>query len=907
MKLQSAIRKPHYGAATPHDTKPPPAPKKWMAFSSKDSNSIEAAFHKLADAEDLADERSRTWDDAGGDSSSMPKDASPMKTHRPSRSLAHLNDGDTPSPRVAVNEDYLFDVNIKERELGPAYWLGPVYAVRRGTWFYVEGTNLKPCDENLSFQLEEGYVKLKPWRNSDIRNSGSHSRNASLAETNVPEARSRSISNDRKGADSETASGASPPETKGMSQSTTAFLSHRLFGSYMNSVVTYQDETTAWLLSDDFLSRMSSTVYQRFAGGAHKSGTKVVRGFQDLGKKKVAKEEKRSATPTLAEGEKITDSPRGRSSAPNAQREIVPSLEEETSLAKNGEPSDDADAQPETHVRFLERQMSNLVTSAFQEDPEQQDKEARKREEKEIREDYRDTPGDTQDREIEHLVLVTHGIGQRLGARFETFNFIHDVNELRKTLKAVYAASEDLQALNGELDKISKNCRIQVLPICWRHMLDFPRQSLKHNRKEFDLADAGAEDDESYPSLEDITVDGVPALRNIVADLALDVLLYQTPAYKIHISEIVAKESNRITMLFKQRNPDFRGKVSLIGHSLGSAVFFDLLSDQVREMPAFDRGRQTARLTRASEIKLDFDVENLVCVGSPIGLFQMLNGKRIAGRSNPNQVTLDGSQEGIEDPFSESSYSSSGLDNKLDDCCDAIVSAPKCRQLYNIFHPSDPISYRLEPLISPSMSALKPQALPYTKRSFLGAPMGQGLTGIPARVGQTFSGFWTNFSSGITNNFINRSLGITAEDAAKLGAPAPVPHNRLTELAQAASVGAGTNIVAGGVIPAEQIERHPASSATAGDSRKRKLAHEASEAELIGQHPPTLIDGEIETLYSGFQKQRKGSRGIGEGAGEAEDEQSWKEREERGRKLRREEAKVRALNSNGRVDYSIQE
>jgi hypothetical protein len=37
--------------------------------------------------------------------------------------------------KVPVNEDYLFDVDVERRELSPAYWLGPVYDVRRGTWF----------------------------------------------------------------------------------------------------------------------------------------------------------------------------------------------------------------------------------------------------------------------------------------------------------------------------------------------------------------------------------------------------------------------------------------------------------------------------------------------------------------------------------------------------------------------------------------------------------------------------------------------------------------------------------------------------------------------------------------------------------------------------------------------------
>jgi hypothetical protein len=29
--------------------------------------------------------------------------------------------------KVPVNEDFLFDVSIEERELAPVYWLGPVY------------------------------------------------------------------------------------------------------------------------------------------------------------------------------------------------------------------------------------------------------------------------------------------------------------------------------------------------------------------------------------------------------------------------------------------------------------------------------------------------------------------------------------------------------------------------------------------------------------------------------------------------------------------------------------------------------------------------------------------------------------------------------------------------------------
>jgi hypothetical protein len=51
-------------------------------------------------------------------------------------------------------------------------------------------------------------------------------------------------------------------------------------------------------------------------------------------------------------------------------------------------------------------------------DTESEAEAVRKRDEKEIQNDYKDREGENQGREIEHLILVTHGIGQRLGMRY---------------------------------------------------------------------------------------------------------------------------------------------------------------------------------------------------------------------------------------------------------------------------------------------------------------------------------------------------------------------------------------------------------------------------------------------------------------------------------------------------------
>ncbi|KAK3044905.1 hypothetical protein LTS18_015089, partial [Coniosporium uncinatum] len=340
----------------------------------------------------------------------------------------------------------------------------------------------------------------------------------------------------------------------------------------MNSVVTYQDSTTAWLLTDDFMSRMSSTMYERFAGGGHFAGVRVTRGYSNPIKKPEQKEDKGATTPT-------------RSSTQDSEKEMSSDGDSKTDPQDDqgrakpaGTKDEDGEVVPQSETRRLnlERQMSNLVSSITPDDPAKQEEEVRKRNEREIQNDY--VQGDDQGREIEHLILVTHGIGQRLGLRLESVNFVHDVNTFRKTLKSVYSSAPDLQALNAEVDAETKNSRVQVLPICWRHLLDFPKQSLKHNRREHDLGDMDFDsEDEDYPSLDDITVDGVPAVRNLITDLALDILLYQSPAYKGHITRVVLGECNRIYSLFKERNPAFNGKISLIGHSLGSAIMFDIL------------------------------------------------------------------------------------------------------------------------------------------------------------------------------------------------------------------------------------------------------------------------------------------------------------------------------------------
>lgn len=830
-------------------------PKKFSAFSESDSRRVEARYQKLLEA---AEEKN-------GPLLNSPK--RPVKRPR-SGKLSSLGDAEGHT-RVAVNEDYLFDVDIEERELAPIYWLGPIYEARRGTWFFQEGSGLRPCEENLAAQLEEGYLKTKPWLTVRTRSKpeGKASGTSSPAQLR---------STDERASDA-VAQQTKPPNTAGQPQLPT----YRLFGAYMNNVATYEDDKTAWMTTDVMLSWVAASVYERFAGGGYMSGVKLVRGYSES-KKTREKEDisVSSETPSIPGLDERQQKLLKRRSAPPTTRDSFDDVGYEEVIKKESE-------QREAN---LQRQLSSLMEGEGQNEEETEEK-IRKRDEQEIQDDYNARAGEAQNREIEHLVLVTHGIGQRLGLRVESVNFVHDVNILRKTIKSVYSNSADLKALNSELGPGPGNCRVQVLPVCWRHLIEFPRQRQK--KGESDLGELTGEEDE-YPSLEDITVEGVAFARSLISDLALDVLLYQS-SYREEISRVVVAETNRILKLFRERNPEFKGKVHLMGHSLGSAIFFDVLCRQ-REIQTFDETRQSLRFwptphsrpdirPKDEELEFDFDAHDFYCLGSPVGLFQMLKGRTIAARHSlhglPSESPLN--SEEMDDPFLATPAGTGRDSNSANSGLLKSVSSPKVSQLFNIFHPSDPISYRMEPLISGAMASLKPQALPYTKRGIFSNVTPQGLTGIGAKVGQSVSDLWSSLSAGIASNILNRSLGITNEEVARL---------TVEERHQGSSTGKNTGTGATGSQEAAELS----------DERKRQLAADAARGRRVHDNgnSVTLIDDELETLYSTFQK-RHDTVHDNEMIVHLNDESR------KARKMRMEEAKVRALNRNGRVDYNIQE
>ncbi|KAI8341757.1 DDHD domain-containing protein [Chlamydoabsidia padenii] len=303
----------------------------------------------------------------------------------------------------------------------------------------------------------------------------------------------------------------------------------------------------------------------------------------------------------------------------------------------------------------------------------------------------------------------------------------------------------------GSSIKPQRDNGIQVLPILWRQSITFGMASDEEGA-EADMGMRGGED--GCPTLDEITLQGIPMYRMLVSDVFLDIPLYMTQKYRDQMTVIITNEINRVYDLFIERNPEFiknNGKVSILGHSLGSLLAFDILSTQpmtpTQEKFAKSKDRLPLPLEKRAP-PLKFAVENFFAVGSPLGIILLLRGFKISSRSALAQGGM-----------SEWEQSSAALLDGNNGNNPISYYYPAVENLYNIFHNSDPVSYRLEPLIARHYGAKeKPVPIPYIKGGLKGVldaslTMGSGLA-------KSAGAFFDTFKSNWTNNLILRGFGL---------------------------------------------------------------------------------------------------------------------------------------------------
>ncbi|XP_062988801.1 SEC23-interacting protein isoform X2 [Elgaria multicarinata webbii] len=169
-----------------------------------------------------------------------------------------------------------------------------------------------------------------------------------------------------------------------------------------------------------------------------------------------------------------------------------------------------------------------------------------------IDDDHEEIP-DGEVTQIDHLVFMVHGIGPVCDLRFRSI--VECVDDFRtvslKLLQTHFRKSVE------EL-KVS---RVEFLPVHWHTALHGDATGVDRNIKK-------------------ITLPSIGRLRHFTNETLLDILFYNSPTYCQTIVDKVGLEMNRLYALFMSRNPEFKGGISVAGHSLGSLILFDILSNQ---------------------------------------------------------------------------------------------------------------------------------------------------------------------------------------------------------------------------------------------------------------------------------------------------------------------------------------
>ncbi|XP_066149223.1 protein retinal degeneration B isoform X2 [Euwallacea fornicatus] len=192
---------------------------------------------------------------------------------------------------------------------------------------------------------------------------------------------------------------------------------------------------------------------------------------------------------------------------------------------------------------------------------------------------------------------------------------------------------------------------------------------------------------------------------------AIPILATSNSDYQESVSRTIAA-TNAVyqDFLISEEGQGFTGQICFVADSLGSILAYDALcrssdgksrhgsensilddhkDDYLNDsmhLSTRNPRRRSSSTSDASHIKLEFEVSDFFLFGSPLAL--VLAYRRL---SAPDEKSGQ-------------------------------ISRPSCHQVYNMFHPTDPVASRLEPLISARFSILPPMNVPrYAKY-----PLGNG-------------------------------------------------------------------------------------------------------------------------------------------------------------------------------------
>uniref|UniRef100_A0A8D0DDF7 DDHD domain containing 2 n=1 Tax=Sander lucioperca TaxID=283035 RepID=A0A8D0DDF7_SANLU len=287
---------------------------------------------------------------------------------------------------------------------------------------------------------------------------------------------------------------------------------------------------------------------------------------------------------------------------------------------------------------------------------------------------------DGEPEKVDHLVFMVHGIGPACDLRFRSI--IQCVNDFRSASLSLLASHYKHAQQDGQIG------RVEFLPVNWHNALH---------------GDATGVDED----IQRITLPSISRLRHFTNDTLLDLFFYNSPTYCQTIVDTVASEINKLHTLFKQRHSEFKGAVSVVGHSLGSLILFDLLTNQ--------RTGSKDREGVPSGEPFRLNCDTLQQTLTRLGLEQYLDTLQ-AENLDLESLALcqDTDLKDLGIPLGPRKKILNYVRRKwLSE-----VRPPKTVYwvffFYNIYHPYDPVAYRLEPMIVTEVD-LEPMLIPHHK------------------------------------------------------------------------------------------------------------------------------------------------------------------------------------------------
>ncbi|ORX95672.1 hypothetical protein K493DRAFT_351358 [Basidiobolus meristosporus CBS 931.73] len=230
-----------------------------------------------------------------------------------------------------------------------------------------------------------------------------------------------------------------------------------------------------------------------------------------------------------------------------------------------------------------------------------------------------------------HVLFVVHGIGPTYGTENA---FLENVTGFRKTIKKVLKHDKELQGVKADL-----------IPIEWHNSL----HKLVDNNM----------DNISLPYCP-------PNIKSIEHEYLADILYYFTKDRGQHIVDTIVDSMNEEYDKYLREHPNFKGRFSIVGYSLGGVCCYDILCAQ--EDLDNRQGREKIDIKAP---KLKFKPHFLFTMGSPIAAVMVMRNQTYDHYRIPEDIIH-----------------------------------------HNIYHPFDPMAYRMEPMVDPRYRELHPIALP---------------------------------------------------------------------------------------------------------------------------------------------------------------------------------------------------